>query len=518
MENDEQGQPQGNNFPSQPNNGLSGNNLYGNSKLGGAAGNNFGGRSYNSPAGNVSGASMPENSGVDSGSLPGNFAGGSGAGMTDPNIPYNNSMPGGLSSATQKKLILMIVAILIIAGIGVLYLFLRETPEKVLKAAASATKNVKTYSFDGIVKLDSVTTSGSLNPSSTSVGVEFKGKMDQTDPNKVKDSANLKLSMNLATGGKGQEISLDADMVSLQKEKVYYKINSYNLGFIGLLYGGMLDQFKGNWYYTNFDELAKMGAVDASSPDVSKKAAEIYGKYSLLHFKKDLGNTTLNGISTYHYQLSLDKKALVDFYLDVLKEGRMSSLKTEKAKKDYEASIEKQREALSKPNKTIDDFVNNLNMEVWIGKSDKIMYKVFVSGNFDEKLFEELDKATSDPNSKGSSAFSLGSSSGKSETSFELSFAIADINKPVSISEPQDAKDFGKAFGEAMEQSYKKVTPPSESYNIDSDKDGLSDQVEKVYKTDPNNPDTDKDGHNDGDEVKNGFDPLNPKTGAKLKL
>jgi len=42
----------------------------------------------------------------------------------------------------------------------------------------------------------------------------------------------------------------------------------------------------------------------------------------------------------------------------------------------------------------------------------------------------------------------------------------------------------------------------------DSDQDGLSDKMETLYGTDPNNPDTDGDGFSDGDEVARGYDPL----------
>jgi len=45
---------------------------------------------------------------------------------------------------------------------------------------------------------------------------------------------------------------------------------------------------------------------------------------------------------------------------------------------------------------------------------------------------------------------------------------------------------------------------------IDSDGDGLDDQLEDSIGTDKHNPDTDGDGINDGDEIKADFDPLNP--------
>jgi hypothetical protein len=42
----------------------------------------------------------------------------------------------------------------------------------------------------------------------------------------------------------------------------------------------------------------------------------------------------------------------------------------------------------------------------------------------------------------------------------------------------------------------------------DSDKDGLTDWQEEIYKTNPNNPDSDADGYFDGEEVMSGYDPL----------
>lgn len=55
------------------------------------------------------------------------------------------------------------------------------------------------------------------------------------------------------------------------------------------------------------------------------------------------------------------------------------------------------------------------------------------------------------------------------------------------------------------------------SAEIDSDQDGLSDAIETLYKTDPNNPDSDGDGYKDGDEIANGYDPLLKSPNDKIK-
>ncbi|GBE16621.1 hypothetical protein BMS3Abin15_00443 [bacterium BMS3Abin15] len=51
---------------------------------------------------------------------------------------------------------------------------------------------------------------------------------------------------------------------------------------------------------------------------------------------------------------------------------------------------------------------------------------------------------------------------------------------------------------------------------LDSDQDGLSDEEEKGYGTDPENRDTDGDGYSDGAEIKSGYDPLKPAPGDKI--
>jgi len=50
---------------------------------------------------------------------------------------------------------------------------------------------------------------------------------------------------------------------------------------------------------------------------------------------------------------------------------------------------------------------------------------------------------------------------------------------------------------------------------LDSDKDGLPDWEEALWKTDPQKPDTDKDGTSDNDEVKANRDPLKANTASK---
>ncbi|HSX24664.1 MAG TPA: hypothetical protein VLG69_01725, partial [Candidatus Andersenbacteria bacterium] len=63
---------------------------------------------------------------------------------------------------------------------------------------------------------------------------------------------------------------------------------------------------------------------------------------------------------------------------------------------------------------------------------------------------------------------------------------------------------------------FRGVCPDTWVGQKDTDGDSLPDSVETIYGTDPNNPDTDGDGYNDGAEVRTGHDPLNPNSSATL--
>ncbi len=59
---------------------------------------------------------------------------------------------------------------------------------------------------------------------------------------------------------------------------------------------------------------------------------------------------------------------------------------------------------------------------------------------------------------------------------------------------------------------------PQPAAHRDTDLDGLPDNLETIYRTDPANKDTDGDGHLDGSEVANGYDPTIPSPNDKITL
>ncbi len=85
------------------------------------------------------------------------------------------------------------------------------------------------------------------------------------------------------------------------------------------------------------------------------------------------------------------------------------------------------------------------------------------------------------------------------------------------LGRPADAFEIMRGEGVGISNEDILKIPASLDYlrGEDSDGDGLPDDFERAFGTDPYNPDTDGDGYTDKEEIKHGYDPLGP---GKLPL
>lgn len=130
--------------------------------------------------------------------------------------------------------------------------------------------------------------------------------------------------------------------------------------------------------------------------------------------------------------------------------------------------------------------------EIWIGKKDLLPYKISLS-----LLIKETDK---------------------SKTSEKINFVLLlkNFNKPVQIDVPTQAKPLEEIL-EGLSRELQILTPgrtflptQSQDFSKDTDKDGLPDQLETIYGTNPNKADTDGDGFIDSEEIEKGYNPNGP--------
>jgi len=321
-----------------------------------------------------------------------------------------------------------------------------------------------------------------------------------------------------------------------EQSQSYIKLNNYNLSTQGMwasIFGTILEPYKGNWYLSKPEYLKNITRenIFASNYDINQ-INDLYNKYQFIKFENDLGDSKLGDINVYHYEVKLDSEEVINFYLDVLQESielyeqqneqedfeKMKDMPIEELKNKIEEFRDNSNEYKELINKLIDD----AKVEIWIGKEDNFVYRIKVDLNLDKEFFlklseiifsdmdiddEEADNTNESLNGNWQSSQVPNISDEKGvdmSYSINLDFSMFDFNKPIEITKPEDAED----LSEVINEIFKNFSLPAGGLEIDSDGDGLSDELEYIYGTDINKTDTDGDGYSDGDEIKNGYDPL----------
>ena len=300
-------------------------------------------------------------------------------------------------------IILGVVFVLIVGSALAYYLINKESkqgdPQQIIKSSLEEMSKVKSHSFKG--DMDINISSGNLSsggdPMNFSVGIKFDGQTDQTDPNNIKSSFSINPEINVFTDGGNEKLSADFSMMSFGKiseQVVYYKLNDFDLGAAGLIYGKMIVPYKDKWYFLDMKELQEMNSASLEEDDfdfekIMEKIMELYQKYEMIKFKKDLGDVLINDQEVYHYQIEVDSEALIDFYIDLL--TMMSSefaLSADYTLEDFEKELKENREEVLA---ILQEVMANIETEVWIGKEDKLVHKIYVSGNYDQEALARIE-------------------------------------------------------------------------------------------------------------------------------
>ncbi len=413
----------------------------------------------------------------------------------------------------KKGLIAGLASLFLLSGSGVAAFFYLRSPDRVLAKMVDNFSNVKSLEYDGVLKasasggalgglsaggfrLASPGTGGA--PAIGDISVGIKGASDIIDFNNPKFKFAFSVSADGLNGGK----PLGFDMLG-QKSAFYFRVNN-----IGAVAGFDLSPLSDQWI-SFIDKSGASQAKESLTEEEVKSIMKLAKKAKVIRVEQELPGETVSGVETRRLKFRVDKDGLRKFIVDVNKEAYGRKVSGKKVE-EFEKSLD------SKPLP---------GGELWVGRKDSLPYKLAM--NFSEK------------------------------TSGNLAVVFGGFNKPVQIDAPGQSKPFqdvlmmvmsgglkaktdplaakkgekpAKAAAAAKEakpvpQQAKAVQPaapaskasmemdPSESVmgsgnpGIDTDGDGLDDEMESMLGTNPRKQDTDGDGVKDGTEVKRGEDP-----------
>lgn len=202
-----------------------------------------------------------------------------------------------------------------------------------------------------------------------------------------------------------------------------------------------------------------------------QKLKTTFENSSLFTWSKEVTSEKINNTDVYHLKFKLNKEGVKKFVKD------LSQLHTD-------------MESASATMPDIDQFIQANEQsegQIWIGKKDYLPYKLSI----------DIVNPASEPKN------------------IQLLLNITSYNKEVVVEEPTDSTPMEKILEKFFGPLTQAFTPnPTNSQELspeaDLDNDGLNNQQEAMYGTNPNVPDTDGDGYTDGQEVKNGYNPNGP--------
>lgn len=329
----------------------------------------------------------------------------------------------------------------------------KDQPQQILNSSAKAMSNVKSYVFSGSAKIDALVKKDA-EEGKFNFNITMAGKGDQNDLNNPKSDCNVKLDLDVLTDGGSQSFSVDLDAMSFGQKKSYFKLNECDLGMLGMMIGPEINSSKGKWYLMDIDKIEQEITGDAPKiPQYDiKKIMEIYSKYELFKFKKDLGDKKVGNVDTYHYQVKLDGMALANFYVEIMKE-MVKEMESEYKDKTFEEKFDKlfgnMEKDVEKYDYVINKITDKIEIEVWIGKNNQFVYKTKISGEFDEKFVKEIRNKMI---ARGDISIEEANINDKLDNldfllEFDINFEMSDFNKPVEIIEPENAEDLVETLG-----------------------------------------------------------------------
>jgi hypothetical protein len=396
-------------------------------------------------------------------------------------------------ASLKTLLFLILLTMAVFLGIG-LYIYFITTADAFLDATMAKLARLETTDY----KWQYEAVGNLIRPGTTISGLGYEKKVHEVE-GKLKGSVEGEI--DLAAGG--VPYTARAQVTAYDKQRQ----SRWQVEFDQIIIAGGsfikinkapgneeidLEPFVARWAETQADFFEQFAGwirhdlVEQQVIDLRRLVADS----RIFKFKEKLGYNFIGFTLVRGFSLELDAEPALDFVKNykLITEGKGMT-----------------RSELRHVEEWINE-VSDMEIEFWVGWSNKNLYRVQVSGIYEEANGSKVD--------------------------FVWILSLDNHNKEVEIAAPENVQTAGDILrgagglptaGEAEELPEGEEIITGESTELpvsagegattelgfrDQDRDGLYDTFEFTLGTDPSNPDTDGDGVDDGDEVKEGTNPL----------
>lgn len=349
-----------------------------------------------------------------------------------PTPPFISETPSNGLRGLIIKIVVGVVVILVV-GIGValgariwdpLWNPFRPEPEEVMEKMATKMKELKT--IHSKVKIEFKMIDEKLKQE-MQISVSLNSDSDVTDPKNSKVAINFGFEMtsfkieNLLLRGENKTIG-DASYLKLDTIEI-----PSELAPLLMMLGIDLNKIQGQWIKLDKEVseslTGKASGLEASEEEQQKlreKLLKLFKEKKVYYVKEELPDQKIEGKKAYHYVLALNrekiKEVIPELFEIIAESSEEETLGGELGTAFMVGGI----------TESIDRFlekIGGIDIEVWIGKKDKLLYKA--------KIEKEIDASKLEKSAKG-----------KMIIKFNVEFS--NFNEPITIEEPKnfiEAKD-----------------------------------------------------------------------------
>lgn len=210
---------------------------------------------------------------------------------------------------------------------------------------------------------------GIKNEEEFNINGNIKVEADITDSDSIKSATEFKFYFT----AEGMELSLAGENKTID-DVSYFKLTTIPAF-------PYLDDFKNQWVKIDQESLGKIAGEEYQPPEEDQKMEEliedikeVLGKAKMFKVKEELADEEINNQKVYHYMVVLDKEGIKVLIPEIIEKMAEYTPELEEFYKELDDFFEKTGE---------------IDAEIWIGKKDKLPYRIKFEKEIDISKFDE---------------------------------------------------------------------------------------------------------------------------------
>jgi len=333
-----------------------------------------------------------------------------------------SNMPQVKKSHTALKLLMVLIIVVVLGGVGYFvagqYINLpwnplRPAPTTVIDKMTTNMKTVKSSHTAIKGEVDA------LDANKASLGklsLDINGDSDMTDANNPK--ANFTFSTSVTLPGAASSLADASIRATIIGNTFYIKINSIKIPTNYLSPSIDISQFAGKWLKIDQNSITALAQAQGQAialpqtgnSALTKQIQDLISSENMLSVTKQLADQTVSGQSTYHCLITISKDKLKDLVTKI-----MALLQTQNSASSNSLAINIAGAFVN----SFVDAVGDINMEMWIGKKDYLLYRSNVDKTIDlSKIYPGANR----------------------QLEIKLDTVNSNFNKPATIQAPEGAQ------------------------------------------------------------------------------